>query len=262
MPHPFRLTGAQRDALDLTGALRLPGFFPAADIEAMAAEVWDDLARRFGMLRGRPDTWTTVRPSQFAALARTGAFAALGSAEMHALADALLGAGAWAPPKRWGLPLVTFPAPAWDMPRVMWHLDYSVTDPAWPLPALKLFVFLEPVAPHGGGTLYVAGSHRVAVAVTRRMSRPTPSAKVRERLEAQHRWFAQLWATPGDEVRSLLGAPAQVGGVEVCVQEMTGDPGDLVIMHPAVLHGLAYNALDRPRMMLTHGLARRDAPYS
>lgn len=260
MPPPFRLTGAQRDALEQTGVLRLPGFVPAPDVEAMAAALWDDLSRRFGMLRGRPETWTTVRPSQFASLAKTGAFAALGSGEMCALADALLGRGAWSPPRRWGLPLVTFPAPAWDMPRVMWHLDYPVTDPAWPLPALKLFAFLEPVAPHGGGTLYVAGSHRVAEAATRRMSRPTPSAKVRERLEAEHPWFARLWATPGDEVRAWLGQIAPVGGVEVSVEEMTGRPGDLVLMHPAVLHGLAHNALDRPRMMLTHGLARRDAP--
>ena len=41
------------------------------------------------------------------------------------------------------------------------------------------------------------------------------------------------------------------------LEEMTGEPGDLIVMHPATLHGAAHNALDRPRLMLTEWIARR-----
>ena len=30
-------------------------------------------------------------------------------------------------------------------------------------------------------------------------------------------------------------------------------------MHPAILHGAAHNALDRPRIMLTEWIKRRDS---
>jgi hypothetical protein len=257
MPTSSILTPAQQEDFDRIGVLRLPGLLPIADVAAMAHALWADLASRYAIVRDDPATWITVRPAQFQALKRSCAFAALGSPRVRALADSLLGAGAWEAPRRWGQPLVTFPSPAWNLPRVMWHLDYPVGDKGERLTAVKLFAFLEPVLPHGGGTLVVAGSHKVATALSRGAGRPARSADMRERLKAEHPWFARLWATPGDEVRALLGVPSDVGGVTVEVQEMTGAPGDLVLMHPAMLHGLAHNALERPRMMLTQGLERR-----
>jgi ectoine hydroxylase-related dioxygenase (phytanoyl-CoA dioxygenase family) len=141
----------------------------------------------------------------------------------------------------------------------MWHLDYPAEGPGGPAPAMRVFVFLEPVRPHGGGTLYVAGSHRLIMNLAAGAPRPVPSAKMRERLKAADPWFTRLWATPGDEVRGLLGETAQVRGVDVAVEEMTGEAGDLILMHPLMLHGLSHNALDRPRMMLVESLARREA---
>ena len=263
MTQTFTLSAAQRETLDHVGVLRLAAFFPVAEIAAMADALWADLERRFGIARDRPETWSKVRPGQFQAVERAGAFSGLGSTAMLGLADSLLGAGAWEPPKRWGQPLVTFPSETWDLPRVMWHLDYPAIE-ARPgaLPALKLFTFLEPVPPHGGGTLYVAGSHRLAMEAARGRRRAIPSSKVRQRLEADHPWFARLWAIAGDEVHALIGVDTLVAGVEVRIGEMTGDPGDLVVMHPAMLHGLAHNALDRPRMMLTQALLQKDRPFA
>ena len=257
-PQTSSLTREQREIFDRVGVLCLPGFYSGAAIAAMADSLWTDLQSRFGIVRDRPETWTKPRPTGFQAVERAGAFAALGSPELLALIDDLLGAGAWERPRRWGQPLITFPSPAWDLPRVMWHLDYPGADHRPQLTALKLFTFLEPLRPHGGGTLYVAGSHRLAMEMAAGERRPTPSAVVRERLKADHPWFARLWAAQGDAgVRALIGAPAQVGGVEVQVLEMTGAPGDLILMHPVTLHGLSHNALDRPRMMLTQALSRR-----
>jgi hypothetical protein len=163
----------------------------------MANRLWSDMERRFGMLRGRPDSWTVAGPAQFQALVRGGAFDALGSPRMAELADALLEAGAWDPPTHWGTPLVTFPTPSWRLPRPPWHLDTRACRCLSPMPVLRAFTFLEPVRPGGGGTLYVWGSHRLALEMDRAPGGSVMrSADSRKRLSAEHPWFARLLAAP------------------------------------------------------------------
>jgi hypothetical protein len=107
----LHLTREQLDEFDDRGVVRLPGFYPKADLDLMADRLWADLEERFGMRRGQPESWTVVFPAQFKALKRSGAFGALGSPKLIALADALLGAGNWDRPAFWGAPLVTIPTP-------------------------------------------------------------------------------------------------------------------------------------------------------
>lgn len=259
MPVPFSLSAVQRATFERVGVLHLPGFYAAADTEQMASRLWADLARRYAIDRQRPETWTTRRPAQFQGVERSGAFNLLASPELGALADQLLGAGSWDRPKRWGQPLVTFPAAQWDLRRVMWHLDYPANPEDTRLHALRVFVLLEPVLPQGGGTLYVAGSHRLAAAIATREGRSVASADMRERLKMEHPWFAKLWATPGDDVRALLRDRVSLHGVDIAIGEMTGAAGDLYVMHPTMLHGASHNALNRPRMMLVQSLNRRGA---
>jgi hypothetical protein len=47
-----------------------------------------------------------------------------------------------------------------------------------------------------------------------------------------------------------MSAATNVDGVPVRVEEMTGDPGDLFLMHPAALHAAAPNVLEAPRLVL------------
>ena len=254
------LTAEQLEEFDRRGVLRLPGFYANAEIEVMADRLWADLEHRFGMLRREPDSWTITRPAQFQALVRSGAFDALGSSGMSDLADALLGAGAWDAPPGWGHPLVTFPSAAPDLPRPPWHLDIGAPRYLRPMPVLRAFTFLEPVLPGGGGTLYVAGSHRLALEMDDDNEGPIMrSREIRERLRADHSWFAGLFAVKSDKVRDLMDADAQAGGQAVRLEEMTGAEGDLIIMHPAMLHASAHNAPGRPRMMLTVWVYRRGA---
>lgn len=256
-PGTFRLTPEQIGQFKDRGVLRLPRFYPRADIDAMADRLWADLQKRYGMRRDRPESWTVANPAQFQPLKRSGAFRALASPGLSDLADALLGAGGWNGPAHWGSPLVTFPTPAPGLSRPPWHLDVGGAERLDPLPILRVFTFLEPARPRGGGTLYVAGSHRLAMEVERSCGQPVRSAQVCDRLQAEHSWFASLLATPTAELRPLIGVEARVGPCSVRLEEMTGDPGDLVIMHPAVLHAPAHNGLDRPRMMLTEWIPRR-----
>ena len=225
----------------------------------MADRLWADLAQRFGILRDRRDSWTVAMPAQFRTLSRSGAFEALWSRKLSDLADSLLGAGAWDDPSSssWGGPLVTFPTAAPPLRRPPWHLDIG-GESLSPLPVLRAFTFLEPAPPNGGGTLYVAGSHQLALQIERGQDGPVSSGHVRGRLKAEHPYFASLLTAQGARVRELMGIESQVGGHTVRLEEMTGAPGDLTIMHPAILHGTAHNASDRPRMMLTVWIRRRD----
>jgi hypothetical protein len=47
------------------------------------------------------------------------------------------------------------------------------------------------------------------------------------------------------------------GGIPVRVAELTGQPGDVVLTHPWVLHSWSCNTGSSPRMMLTKNLYRR-----
>jgi hypothetical protein len=251
------LTPEQHAEFDRRGVLRLPGFYPADVIGPMADRLWADLEQRFGILRDHPESWTVANPAHFQALKRSGAFSGLGSPRMAALADAVLGEGAWDAPPLWGGPLVTFPTALPHLPRPPWHLDIGGLERLDPLPILRAFTFLEPAPPGGGGTLYVAGSHQLALAIERGHDGPVRSAFVRERLRRDHPWFAELLAARTGNLRRLMSVEAEAGGHPVRLEEMAGEPGDLIVMNPAILHGTGHNGSDRPRMMLTEWIHRR-----
>lgn len=259
MTRPFDLSPDQRAAFDRTGLLRLAGFYPPAAAAAMADRVWEDLERRFGRLRDRPDTWTGPAPGKFQALKRSGAFAPLGSPELFALADALMGAGCWDAPARWGGLLLTFPSATPPERRPAWHLDIFGDQPLTPLPILRIFTFLEPVPPGGGGTLCIAGSHRLALAMEQATGGPIRSETACRALRSRHDWFARMLEAPHAALVPEIGIDAEVAGEVIRLEEMTGAPGDLVVMHPGLVHGGTHNRSDRPRIMLTEWLMRRDA---
>jgi len=257
VPETFTLTRDQHDEFARKGVLRLPQFYPASGMAAMADRLWADLDRRYGIRRDRRETWSIESPAEFKGLKQSGAFAGLATRSLFDLADALLGSGCWDRPEHWGIPLVTLPTAGPSLARPPWHLDLSGAERLGVLPILRVFVFLEPVLSAAGGTLYVAGSHRPAIDMESADAPPLRSAQVRDRLKADHGWFANLLSTPAAELPALIGVEAQAGPYPVALEEMTGQPGDLMVMHPAILHGAAHNAGDRPRMMLTEWIPRR-----
>lgn len=248
----FQFTAEQRATFERDGVVRFERFFDRADIAAMAAAVWADLHERHGVVRERPETWTVERPMHFQTLKASRAFARLKTPATIALADALLGEGRWSTPTNWGQPLVTFPSPAdW---RPNWHFDLAGPNYPWPLPLIRLFTFLEPTAPGGGGTLYVQGVHRLAM---RLAGGVIASAKLRRRMIAAHPWFAALAKAPPGAHRALQTQTCEIDGVEVGVRQMSGQPGDAILMHPLMLHSGVENAAATPRMMLVDTILAR-----
>lgn len=234
-------TPARAETYARGGAVLLPGAIPRQDVEAMAATLRRKLA-------DRPQR--TARPSKLSS--KAGEFNAMASPAVRSALDALL--GDWEEPASWGLPLVSLHTgeARWDVPREHWHIDLGAR-PGDHLRLARLFAFLAPSRPGGGGTGYVAGSHRLIQAIFAETGSALPSAQARQRLEARSPWFASLSARDdgGERPRRFMGDGDEVDGVPVRVCEMLGEPGDVMLMHPLMLHAPTPNVLATPRMMLT-----------
>jgi len=250
MKGPRGLTRNQTEELAQEGVVRLPGALRALDVDAMLRTLWRRVEARCGAVRDRPQTWRTERPSRLGAAAND--FAALGGPAVRAVLDDLLGVGGWTEPARWAVPLVAFPRSGpWELPRRDWHLDLPAS--AEPLAVARLFAVLAPSEPHGGATAYVAGSHRLLRRLAARAGRPLPSVEARKALAAAYPWFADLGADRigEDRAQRFMEDGAVVDGVPVRVCEMLGEPGDLIVMDPMMLHTPTPNVRATPRMMLT-----------
>jgi hypothetical protein len=245
------LTSHQRAQFDQTGLLRLPGAVPASAVTAMRDRVWTFLSVQ-GIHRDWAESWPAGPVRRLQALRKSGAFAPMGSDDVVGALDDLLGAGGWRPPQVWGLPLVTFPSAdpgaTWSVPASGWHVDSY--GPEHDLPGVSVFVFLASVAAGGGGTVVLEGSHRLVnrhIATTGTW-RP---ADVRAALAAAYPWLHEV--LQGGRRR---GDEAVLDGVRTAVDELTGEPGDVVLMHPRTLHAPATNAARNPRMMLVEIINR------
>jgi hypothetical protein len=192
MPGPCEgLTPEQAEAYAAEGVVRLPGLIDLEAAEAMRSRVWHRLETRHGLWRDRPDTWRIPHPAQLTA--KNDDFAAVGNAAVRGLLDQLLGVGGWKEPEHWGgLPLVTLPGhyDRWDVPHRNWHLDVAATPE--PPRVARLFVVLARSEPSGGGTGYIAGSHRVLRRLAQREGQALNSGAVRKLLKAEAAWYAAL----------------------------------------------------------------------
>lgn len=221
----------------------------------MAAVLWSALEQLHGIRRDAPLSWTLPRPTGLSAVVPPHAFDAMASPVVRAVLDQLL-QGRWRSPTRWGVPLVSFPehGRVWDVPHEQWHLDSPVNPPVSSEPPriARVFVLLSALHPQGGGTLVVTGSHRVLQQLATHAGKRLASAEAKRLLWAQHPWFAEL-AAPchKDRVAHFMNTSTEVDGVAVRVAEMTGEPGDLYLMHPSSLHAPSLNASAATRLVLT-----------
>jgi ectoine hydroxylase-related dioxygenase (phytanoyl-CoA dioxygenase family) len=96
----------------------------------------------------------------------------------------------------------------------------------------------------------LAGSHRLVERHLRQADPTDPgrSPVVRDAIFAAHPWLRDL--------RRLRHQGAGVDGVEVRVVELTGEPGDVVFLHPHLFHAPAPNHSPHPRLMVTGGVTR------
>ncbi len=237
------------------GYLVLRQAFASADASAMEARWWSELERSHRVRRDDRSTWRQI-PGDLKAAKRDPGQADILTDRVRGVLDGLLGEGSWAPPKDWGRPLVTFPEPAaWDVPSHLWHWDNP-----WELyldRPLALFVisFIGKVARRGGGTLILSGSPRLVMRQERAMEpveRRGGALKPWDRLHSSDPWLMALTGkapSPADRITAFMAGETVVDGVPLRVVELTGDPGDMVVCHPAMVHCGAPNRGVWPRLM-------------
>jgi hypothetical protein len=250
------LTSEQRAEFDQFGLLHIPDAIAKADIEQMNGALWAALESEHGMRRDAPESWQQGRASGIQAPARSNAFAAMGGPAVSSALDELFRPGGWEKPRRWGQPLVTFPnaGKRWDVIHSSWHMDARAERSAPRLPGVVVFAYLDAVLERGGGTLAVAGSHRLVEQLARSADPDDEgrSADVHKTLMRAHPWLRALWTNDEkiDRVERFMVRGAKIGGTHMRVIEMTGEAGDVIIWHPWLFHTAASNCRERPRLML------------
>jgi hypothetical protein len=231
---------------------------PAA---ALCDRVWDDLRRRYGIDRTDRATWRVEAPDHLQHLKGAPEMATIGSEALCGAIDSVLDGAAWQVPRHWGAFFVLFPTPgaARDVPTGTWHIDAPYGRPVHPIPGVKVFTLLADVAPCGGGTMLVAGSHRAGARWGRGQSASVlaKNARARRAWLRSDPWFEALCAPGGDpaaRVERFMNRDTAVEGVPLRVVEITGDAGDAWLVHPGVLHCRPVNCSSAPRFVLAKDL--------
>jgi len=244
------LTVEQLEQFDRDGFVRVPGAFEGA--EAMEDRVWRFFERR-GIDRDHPATWPRGEARHLQKLLRESVFMSIGGPRTSAVIDDLLGQGLWNRPEHWGELLVTFPEPdrTWNVP-TLWHTDANYDDPLQPLRGVMVFSFLNRVSHRHGGTLVLAGSHRLVARFASRhpeVSREH-SAATRRQFYASHPWLTALLEDGGAPDRyERFSSEVDVDGLPARLAELTGEAGDIVITHPLIAHCVSPNSGTQPRFM-------------
>lgn len=222
------------------GWVRIAGAFGAEDAAAMREATWRAL-EAVGIRRGDPSTWTRERPDHLQHLKRDPAFAAVGSDRTIAAIDEVLEGQVWHRPKDWGAFFLVFPTPgrAWSVPSTGWHCDADYGGPLSPPSGVKVHAMYGDVAPRAGGMNILSGSHRL---VHRWFEQDPPAAPQRGATmrKAVHRHpYLRALCTPGDDAARTARFHEQVedvDGIPLQVVENTASAGDVILMHPLLLH--------------------------
>jgi hypothetical protein len=258
--HLAVLSPEQRAAFETTGMLKVEGAFSPDDAAVMRAVVWHELQRRYDIDVDDRSTWHRHPPTGLKASKKSRAFAPVMGDATRGMLDDLFGPGAWQPPKHYGQVLVTMPGdPPWRVPWRNWHADFQYDGGLAPLFAVKLWALFGDVAPGGGGTPQLAGSHRVVARyLDGRSHEEREYKRVRDGFLRSHPWLRSLTVDDGDPHRNarLMGEGAGVDGLPVRVVECTGQAGDLYITHPWVMHSIATNTSTDPRFMRSLAIYR------
>jgi hypothetical protein len=254
VPERVVLSAAERDVFERRGLLHLPGLVPEAQVAALRERIRAYFDAH-GLVPKEIPPGFALRPSKTGRLVAELGFEEVWTPQVPRLLDALLGARAWSVPRCAGqLLAVTYPQSGgeWRLPHQVWHLDYMAPGAARALPGTQVFLCIDRVAPRSGGTLVACGTHREVDAIRLRAGPAWEgrSADVRKRLRAESPWFRALCALrAGEDREARFMAQADDAGLQVV--ELTGDAGDVFVMHPWLIHAPSANCGERPRLVLT-----------
>lgn len=251
------LTAEQRKDFDERGVTCLRGAVAPAVAGALRDEILGWIAKR-RLAPESPPHGAAIMPSKLARVSAGHGFAEIWGERVSAALDEILGRAAWLLPKTAGQILAMFwprPGVTWELPHGGWHLDYRAPGAARTLPGVQLFLCVDCIESHAGATLVAAGTPRLVDAIRRRAGPDWPgaSSEVRRALRREAPWFRELCSLhPGeDRIARFMSHSTEHADSSLQVMELTGEPGDVWLMHPWMVHALSPNCGARPRMALT-----------
>lgn len=220
----------------------------------MRAVIWRALAAA-GIEERDRSTWKKERPEHLQHTRSDPAFQAVGSARLLEAIDALLEGQAYEKPKNWGSPFVAFPSrEVWNVPSRGWHIDANYLSALSPPEGLRIHALFGDVAPRAGGTQIVSGSHRLAHKYF--VDNPPPAgargADYRKLLQ-RHPYLRDLHTEGEAGARAVrfMGRAEEHDGISLRVIENTGQAGDVMLLHPLLLHVATSNNSRAPRFLLS-----------
>ena len=236
------------------GWMRVHQAFSAAAAARMRNVVWAGLADA-GIQRHRPSTWTIERPVKLQKLKDDPAFQAVGSERLLAAVEAILETRSYEKPKTWGALFIAFPSQGdWDVPASGWHIDANYRSQLSPPKGVQIHSLFGDILPRSGASLILSGSHRLVHRWFQQHPAPAEarSAEMRQLLQG-HPYIQDLHAA-GDaaaRIARFMDTVEAVDGIPLRVVENTGAAGDVILLHPLVLHVAARNTGTAPRFLLS-----------
>jgi phytanoyl-CoA dioxygenase PhyH len=251
------LTRAQREEFDARGLLWLRRAVDPVWVAELRSRLYQHLAKR-QLVPESPPPGFMVGPSRTTSVVRQLDLAKVWGDSVAGALDELLGPAAPVLLPRWGHVLaITWPQPgqAWVLPHKSWHWDYRAPTAMERMPGLQLFLFVDRIEPRGGGTLFAAGLHRLVDALRKRRASDWQGAsrELRRSLASEVPWVRALCSgrPDDDRVARFMERVTVANGVELQVVEAVGEPGDVLAVHPWVMHAPAPNCGTRPRMLFS-----------
>ena len=239
------------------GWMRVPAAFDAAEAAAMGDAVWRALEGA-GVHRDRPSSWTTERPIHLQHLKADPVFQAVRSTRLRAAIDAVLEGRSFDEPKNVGALFLAFPsARKWGVPTSGWHIDANYLSALIPPAGVRTHALFGDVGPRGGGTQLVSGSHRLVHKWFKDHPPPKGTRGAGFRLLLREHPYVRDLHTEGDaeaRIARFMDRVEAVDSIPLRVVENTGAAGDVILLHPLVLHVAAPNAGTEPRFLLSGGV--------
>jgi hypothetical protein len=262
------MNAEQREQFERDGLTCLRRAVDPSAVAKIRDRVWLEAERKRAICRDDRSTWKRVPPSILKRVIHSeGLFEPLLSRAVREGIDSLLGADRWEKPKAVGQLLMSPPDAAdWVLPHKVWHMDFPA--PGWldnALPGVQLFVFLDHLETAQGGTIFVTGSHRLVMELAERRSPEFAghSAELRKALGRRVPWLRDLWreGAASDRRDRFMAQATEHEGVPLRVLEPTGQPGDVLFMHPWLLHNASPNCSDQMRMVATERLTAKGVSF-
>jgi hypothetical protein len=236
------------------GFMRVPGAFSRQEAEAMRGAVWRVLERS-NIREDDPSTWSTERPTHLQELKDDPAFGAAWGPRTRAALGQILESASWPEPRSWGGFFIAFPTTTeWNVPSSAWHADARYTSSLAPPEGVRLHALMGDVEPRNGATFFLAGSHKLLHRWFESHP-PRPGARGRDHRKSlmSHPYIRDLHreASAEQRIARFMARAEEHDGIELQVVENVGAAGDVILVHPLLLHAASVNAGRAPRFLLS-----------